>query len=136
MEQFYIDRQFGLAIWIDVDKGIVQRVYNGSNHFNAKMEENYKGKTISFLRDDFVTKMKPVFHCVHPEALSTAKLQAESKKTQVRQLWNQITSLETPEDEKVNLQEKVEALQIEQYAAERIVEEEKERIMVEHAFAV
>ena len=46
MEQFYIDRQFGLAIWIDVEEGIVQRCYNETDEYNAKMNEKYVGKSI------------------------------------------------------------------------------------------
>ena len=79
MDLFYIDRQFGQPIFIDVEKGIVQRVYN--ENFNNKMNEVYKGKEISFLKTDFEEKMKGSYHNVRPLVLITIKqkiLYAES----------------------------------------------------------
>ena len=62
MEQFYIDRQFGIPIWIDVENGIVQKCYNETERFTARMNEMYVGKSITFLKEDFIDRaMKGVF---------------------------------------------------------------------------
>lgn len=64
MEKFYIDRQFGQAILVEVDENdIVIRVYNDSQ-MEKKMNENYAGKSIFFLKEDFEKRMKPCFFCV------------------------------------------------------------------------
>ena len=55
---FYIDRQFGVAIWIHVENGIVKDIGNEREMFVNKMKEQYLGKEISFLKTDFGTDLK------------------------------------------------------------------------------
>ena len=57
MEKFIIDRPQGQAIWIDVKKGKVRKCYNGGETFDARMNELYKGKSITFLKADFEKRM-------------------------------------------------------------------------------
>jgi len=70
--EFHIDRQFGVAIWIDVDKGIVINVHNEKPVFVNKMMKHYKGKSISFLKADFEKKMKPAHYNVRSTDVSNA----------------------------------------------------------------
>ena len=72
---FYIDRQFGCAIFIKVENGIVQKVWNGdSQRYDDKMNELYIGKSISFLTEDFEKRMHGAsFHCVHSFELAEAQ---------------------------------------------------------------
>jgi len=71
--QFYIDRQFGQAIWVDVEDGIVKRVYNDSL-MEKKMNEVYGGKSISFLKENFEERMKGVYHNVRSVEESEARV--------------------------------------------------------------
>ncbi len=70
--QFYIDRQFDQAIWVDVEDGIVKKVYNDSL-MEKKMNEVYGGKSISFLKEDFEERMKGTYHNVRSVEESEAK---------------------------------------------------------------
>jgi len=71
MDLFYIDRQFGQPIFIEVEKSIVQNCYNETEKFNNKMNEVYKDKEISFLKTDFEKRMKPSYHNVRPLSLTS-----------------------------------------------------------------
>ena len=73
MDNFIIDRPQGVAIWIDVKKGKVKRCYNGGEKFDARMNELYKGKSISFLREDFEMRMKGTYCSVRPEPVLIPK---------------------------------------------------------------
>lgn len=55
-DEFHITRQHGTNIFIDVNKGIVTNVHNGGA-LDKKLNEMYVGKTITFMKDDFIPKM-------------------------------------------------------------------------------
>ena len=65
---FYIDRQFGWPIQIEVDKGIIVKF--APNDLEPKLSAEYVGKTISFFKEDFENRMKPAFYRVHNRDLS------------------------------------------------------------------
>lgn len=71
--KFYIDRQFGPAIWVETENGIVTNVTNEEPKFIEKMLEHYKGKPIAFLKEDFEARMKPSSHCVKPDELMSIR---------------------------------------------------------------
>jgi len=73
MDKFIIDRQQGQAIWIDVKRGKVRRCYNGGETTDARLNELYKGKSITFLREDFENRMADTYCNVRPEAILMPK---------------------------------------------------------------
>ncbi len=83
--KFFIDRQFGQAIFVDVEDGIVTNVSNDSQ-LQDKMKELYVGKSISFLKKDFEEKMKPSYHCVKSADRTLALQNRDALDTQIRQL--------------------------------------------------
>ena len=135
MEKFYIDRQFGQAIWIDVENGIVQNCYNESEKFNAKLNENYKGKSITFLQADFIGRaMKDTYHSLHADCITTVQLQIEAFKTRIRHLWNEYSSLETSKERQMEIKGQVKELEPQQYKYESHLISEKMRLLTEHNF--
>jgi len=69
MELFSIDSQSN-TIFVNVENGVVMNCANGGTpKFDAKMNEVYGGKTISFLKEDFEARMKPVYFNVRSTAL-------------------------------------------------------------------
>lgn len=71
-QEFYMDSQFDIPYWIDVDNGIVKNISCGDKKVAAKMNEVYVGKTITFLKEDFETRMKPSYYCVKSGEIHSA----------------------------------------------------------------
>lgn len=146
MDKFYIDRAFGLAIWIDVENGIVQKCYNESERYNAKMNERYVGKSITFLKEDFIDRaMAGVYHNLVPYPLSSLRQEVQAWKSKVKNLYgavslNQRTSYADKEKENdrllalENLRKRITEFERNQYKAEAKLELEEERIFTEHNF--
>jgi len=137
MDKFYIDRQFGQAIWIDVDNGIVIRCYNESEKFIAVMNEKYVGKSITFLNEDFIGRaMMGTYHSLRPDVTTTLHLQINSFDTRIRHLWNEYSSLEVTKERQSEIKGQVKELEPQQGALERQLLAEKLRIAEEHKFIV
>ena len=149
MDRFYIDRQFGIAIWIDVENGIVQKIYNGEDNFIAKMNENYQGKSITFLKEDFIERaMEGTVHILQCDSVVKYKQYVHALKSRIRNVngliqMNLKTTLPKREDEKswekLNGElKRLEALRdnytIEMSQAERTLDAQKERVLTEHNF--
>ena len=135
MDKFYIDRQFGLPIWIDVENGIVQNCYNEEPNYVAKMNELYVGKSITFLNEDFIGRaMKGTYHHLRPECITTSKLKVEHFASRIRNLWNQHSHAFTTVERRAEIKGQIKELEPQQYACERELIAEKERILTEHNF--
>ena len=149
MEKFYIDRQFGQAIWIDVENGIVLNCYNESPTYNAKMNENYKGNSITFLKEDFIDRaMKGTYHHLRAESITSHLQFVEAFKSRIRNINVKIQmNLKTTPPKRENtkawdslngelkaLEEQREEYTIKQSKAEKGLITEKERILTEHNF--
>ena len=61
--QFYIDRQFGHLIWIDVKDGIITK-FPHEGKMESVLNERFAGKSIADFKEEFEETMKPSFHCV------------------------------------------------------------------------
>ena len=149
MDQFIIDRASGIAIWIDVVDGIVQKCYNEAPKYIKRLNELYKGKTISFLKQDFESKMSPVYHNVRPEAILSTYQKINAVSSRIRNNWNLISNLRTVYGGKDaeaktaeqtarvdSLKAQIEAWTIEQSGYEKDLEVIKERLWVELSFRV
>jgi len=149
MDKFYIDRQFGLAIWIDVENGIVQNCYNEEPKYVAKMNERYVGKSITFLKEDFIDRaMKGTYHHLRAESITTPLQIVHALESKIRnvngliQMNLKITPPNRKDEkswEKLNGElKRLEALRdeytIAQSMAESLLRIEKERILTEHNF--
>lgn len=150
MDRFIIDRQFGQAIWVEVIKGIVKRCYNESPKFNKKMNEVYKGKSITFLKTDFESRMKPIYHNVRPEAIISSLQKIASAKSRIKQKWNLISMIDKInfvgndadtktkktllESERIRLKAEIDEIIIEQSGYEKEFETEKIRLLKEHNY--
>lgn len=149
MDKFYIDRQFGLAIWIDVENGIVQNCYNEEPKYVAKMNERYVGKSITFLKEDFIDRaMKGTYHYLRAESITTPLQIIHALESKIRnvngliQMNLKITPPNRKDEkswEKLNGElKRLEALRdeytIAQSMAESLLRIEKERILTEHNF--
>jgi len=134
MELFYIDRQFGQAIFIEVEKGVVLRCYNESDKFNSKMDENYKGKTISFLREDFVARMKPTYHNVRPEALYDVHQEIRSWESRIKFNATKMSDYRVKGEASVQAIANWNDARVKKIRAETKLESEKARILKEHNY--
>jgi len=149
MDKFYIDRQFGQAIWIDVENGIVQNCYNEEPKFNAKLNENYKGKSITFLKEDFIDRaMKGTYHHLRAESITSQLLLIGAYKSRIRDINVKIQmnlkttppkrentkSWESLNGELKRLEEQREEIVIKQSQAEQGLVKETDRILTEHNF--
>lgn len=137
MDKFYIDRQFGLAIWIDVEDGTVLRCYNESPKYNAKMDEKYVGKSITFLNEDFIGRaMKGIYNNLKTESITTIKLQINSFETRIRHLWNEHSSLDVTKERQSEIKGQIKELEPQQYKLERDLVTEKLRFAETHKFII
>jgi len=146
MEKFYIDRQFGHPIWIEVDKGIVIRCFNEESKYIAKMNEMYVGKSITFLKEDFIDRaMAGTYHHLRAESIVSFRQIAAAAESKVRDMYGKISevnrTLYHDDPMKLRKEEKLMELrtqkadfEVEQYKAERMVKSETERILTEHNF--
>ena len=143
MERFYIDRQFGTAIWIDVKDGIVQRCYNEEPKYIARMNELYVGKSITFLKEDFIDRaMKGTYHHLWADSITSYVQIVHAWKSKVRNINGKIANhmkttfrnTDEADAEIKKLKELRADYEIEQYKAEKFLESEKERILTEHNF--
>lgn len=151
MDKFYIDRQFGIPIWIDVEDGIVLRCYNAEPKFIAKMNEKYQGKSITFLKEDFIERaMKGTVHILHAEAVAGLRQVAHAYESKVRNVngliqMNLKTTPPKREDEKSweklngelkRLEAQRDEFMKEQFKAEGKIEFEQKRILIDHKFVM
>lgn len=134
MDKFTIDRQSGQLIWIDVENGIVQRCYNESEKFIAKMEENYKGKSISFLKTDFEKRMEGTYHKVRSQDIVDAQHKVTAIESRIKVNWNIISSITTPESAKPELKKAIDKLEVELSQARSNLADTRERIKTEHQY--
>lgn len=135
---FYIDRQFGCAIFLKVENGIVKDVSNESEKFINRMKELYLNKEISFLKKDFEAKMKGVFHCVHSLDLSTAKqikAGCESRERDFERILRERYHTAIPND-KFSVEDchKLKKLQEERYQATISLEATRKMLKEVHKF--
>lgn len=131
---FYIDRQFGIAIWIDVHRGIVKDCHNGGEQYDKKMNENYAGKPIAFLKKDFEKRMREdggTFHCVHSNDISNQKQKIVAYESRMKQAGIQMSRHELTEEEKASWKktwDKNRILMLRGKDKLKIVEERVERV--------
>ena len=147
MDKFYIDRQFGLPIWIDVEDGIVQNCCGESEHYSNVMNEKYVGKSITFLKEDFIGRaMKGTYHHLRAESITSHLQIVAAWKSKVRnmngKIANQMKTHFIGKEEKEKEKEKIlqelkkfrSEYKIEQYKAEKLLETEREKILTKHNF--
>jgi hypothetical protein len=134
MDKFYIDRQFGQPIFIDVEMGIVQNCYNESENFNNKMNEHYKGKEISFLKTDFENRMKGTYHNVRSLSVCTALNKIDAVKSKIQNINNLIGSLDSKNSRIPELKETIKEYEIEQSKFEKELISERQRMISEHKY--
>ena len=134
MDIFTVDRQFGLAIFIDVENGIVQKCYNETERFNAKMEEHYKGKPISFLKTDFEARMKPSYHNVRCEAILSAVRTVAAFESRISNQWTLSASNDVSAERRKLILENIKELEYKASEARGKLFETRERIKTEHNY--
>ena len=69
METFILDRQHGFNMHIEVHKGKVKDIIGSNELFCEVMRDKYKGKSITFLRDDFAMHYEGIYFSIKPEAV-------------------------------------------------------------------
>lgn len=134
MDIFYIDRQFGAPIFVDVEGGTVIKVYGESDKYNAKMMENYGGKTIEHLKTHFEARMKPSYHNVRSLDIVTAINQVEAIKSHVREAAIQMSDPRRSAEQDVEVKNRWNALIAEQSDAEAELNTVRSRIQTEHKY--
>ena len=148
MEEFTIDNNFGITNRIDVEDGIVKKVYNGDVRLIQKMNIMYVGKEISFLKKDYEHLMGK-FVRVRPESLrpffdkvNSVDTQIGQTESQLRQLAKQTFSYDITEKEKekalkeADYNARLNNLRVELIKAKEELLSEKERIFRVHRYLV
>ena len=136
-DKFIIDRQFGIALWVDVEDGIVTFCYNEEPKFINKMNERYVGKSITFLNEDFIGRaMKGTYHHLRPECLYVLRNQIASFEMRIKHLWNEYSSRDTSKERQSEIKGQVKELEPQQFKLERDLESEIKRMYNDHKFIV
>ena len=133
-KEFYIDRQFGVAIFIDVENGIVQKCYNEKDSYNAKMNELYKGKTISFLKEDFEKRMSGTYHNVRSLEVTYAVQRVAAVESRIKHINIKLSSYDTTKEEKVELKKNRKVLNEELTIVGKECADMITRVQTEHNF--
>ena len=136
MNEFHVDKQFGVAIFIDVTKGIVQQCKNGNERMITKMNELYVGKSISFLKEDFEAKMKGCYYNVRSTEVNHHRLNISSIDAKLVGLQANIQRATHQNDIelKKKLEERILEVMIQKEDAIKLFEAEKEKVFNEHNF--
>jgi len=144
METFLIDRTQGQNIRIDVHKGKVKRIYNGNEVMMQAMNDKYKGKSISYLREDFEASYSTYVN-VRPEAVLIPKQIIHAINALIADNNNKILAIErtTFHDHKKEIEAydkvlgylvKIKDLEERLVDAKARLQTETERILKEHKF--
>ena len=133
-KEFYIDRQFGVAIFIDVTKGIVQKCYNERPKYNARMNDLYAGKTISFLKEDFEKRMSGTYHNVRSLEIANAVRRVAAVESRLKEINTKLSSIFTAKEEKVELKKNRKAFQEELTVVGKECADVITRVQLEHNF--
>ena len=135
MDTFIVDRKIGFPLHLEVEKGIIVNCSNDDNdHYIARMNELYKGKTIQHFQEDFIEKrMKGVWHCIHP--LSVMGVLQKLTALDSRKSWlNRVISDNNQRSKHEQALQSLSALTVEISQAEKELKAEMERIKDEHGF--
>jgi hypothetical protein len=136
MEQFFIDRQFGQPILIDVENGIVKKCYNDST-LEARMNELYAGKTINFLNEDFIGRaMKGTYHHLRPMATYDAHQKINSARSHKRVIGILMSDYNYPTEKRAELKRTWDEVIVAESMAESLLKVETIRIFNEHNFVI
>jgi hypothetical protein len=134
MDKFIIDRQFGGAIWVNVQKGIVTKCYGEAEKFNAEMEKRYKSKGIAFLKENFEAVMKPAYYDVKSVAIINELQKLASIESNLRVVGNLMSSTSTPKDHKERLKIAYSDLLSKRIKQERKLKAIRKRIQTVHNY--
>lgn len=145
MNEFHIDRQFGVAIHIDVEAGIVQDCHNESEQFCKVMNEKYQGKTIAFLKTDIARAFEGVYMNVRSTQVCDQAVRVWAVQSRINAINGYIQQKlrvihqnpERAKEAKAELKEletKRSTLQGELYGQESILETIKENVQKLHGF--
>ena len=101
--RFYIDRQFGIPIWFDVEDGIITEFKENDLDLRNKLTDTYKGYPVTKFKKEFELRMKPAFYCVHPYELATLRAVAENIDNQIHWWYSQfaVTTSRRKSDEEI-----------------------------------
>jgi len=136
-DKFIIDRQFGIALWVDVVDGIVQFCYNEEPKFIEKMNERYVGKSITFLNEDFIGRaMKGTYHHLRPECLYVLRNNIASFEMRIKHLYHESSHTECSKERRAEIKGQIKELEPQQYKLERELLAEKLRMFNDHKFIV
>lgn len=116
--QFYIDRQFGHAIFLDVEDGI----FTGCPHtgkMETGIEKKYKGKTISEVKELFEKAFEGAsFVCVHSLDYTTLMQNHEAHETRMAHNRGKMNENHVSKEEIERLTKSNERERSEQYQVE------------------
>jgi hypothetical protein len=98
------------------------------------MIEDYKGKTITHLKEHFEKRMKPVYHNVRSLAIVTANNLVEAVKSHIKVASIQMSDPRYSKGEQAKIIERWNALIVEQSEAEAELNTVRERIKAEHGY--
>jgi hypothetical protein len=108
--KFFIDRQFGHPIWIEVIDGMITQ-FPHEGKMEDVLNERYKGTPITQFKEEFEKAMAPSFHCVKCEDIVTKQLAKNSLEVRISHLWNQKSSIKTPPKQKEVIAKMIEDLE-------------------------
>lgn len=132
---FYVDRQFGCAIWLRVEQGIIKEFTGESEYFLAKLNEHYLGKPIQFFNDDFIgDKMKGTYHCLHSSDLNSALKVIQALDSKIGHARVFLTRYGINADQRMNVEASLKTLEGQRYTARLVFEKECGRVEKEHNF--
>jgi hypothetical protein len=134
MEQFYIDRQFGSPILIEVENGIVQECQGEFDKFIARMNELYKGKPISFLKTDFEKRMKGAFYNVRSSAILNANDAVVALDSRIRNLGIQMSDSNKSAEQIKQITVYWNDCHVKKSEAEAVLAATRERMKAEHQY--
>lgn len=131
---FYIDRQFGHLIFLNVTDGIFMGCEPYDN-FNKKLNELYIGKEIALIKIDFEGRMKPSHHNIRHLELT----ELQYKKTMVEAKKLGLASFVRAEQK--NIYTEIQSITVNHYNNEITefeiqIDEIKKLILEVHGFAV
>ena len=134
MDKFFIDRHFGSAIFVEVENGIVQNITNESPKFIATMMEDYKGKTITYLKEHFEARMKGTYHNLRSIAIVDADARMEAVQTRLNRVNTILSDHTITGDRRTALETNRDELVREHSSYEATLKEIRERLAKEHQY--
>ena len=134
--KFYIDQQFGLPMWLEVENGKINS-FLGTGQMIEALNERYTGSQVSTFKEEFEAMMKPAWFCVKSDSWANLRQTVRAIQSKIDFLTSEISHNKKLSPERIEgFKNRIIELNIEFSEAQKKLELEIENLESVHGFLV